>query len=259
MKSHCGVFDVNNTHYLDAGNTRLKVWVCNSASEVIDDAVVSHQGRMREAIIQLSATGIERPSIVLGTTVLGAESEAALKEAIKEVWGCSVRFAKTQRQQCGIVNAYGNQYASLGSDRWLALLGYGGIPAGKSFACVVDCGSAVTIDLLAEGGEHIGGYILPGLAMMAATLLQRTSGVRFGEVDHDGVSPGKNTGEAVTHGAMKAITALIDRVVSERGADLVLTGGDAARVAEFLSVPCSQEPLLLLRGLQRYFAEAGIS
>lgn len=245
--------------YFDAGNTRLKMWVCNSAGEVVNSAVVSHHGDLYEAIHHLAARIKERPGSMRGTTVLGPTLERALAEAIKGVWGCTIEFARTQYRQCGVVNAYGSQYATLGTDRWLALLGYGEIPAERTHACVVDCGTAVTVDILCVDGQHKGGYIVPGLTMMAAALQQNTSGVRFEALDQDGVVPGKSTAEAVIHGAMKSITALIDGTVMDSNADLVLTGGDALRIAPFLHVPYRHEPLLLLKGLQRYFAEAGIT
>lgn len=246
-------------YYLDAGNTRLKLWACAADGAVLQERAVEHHGNMLKAIAQLSAGHSGTPSAVLGVSVLSAEAEDALVRAIKERWGGAPVFARTQYQQGGLRNAYGDQYASLGVDRWLALLGYGEIPAGKNCACIVDCGTAITMDLLGQGGEHEGGYILPGLTLMTSSLLQHTSRVRFAEPVQDGVLPGRSTGEAVTHGAMKAVVALIDRIVADRAADLVLAGGDAARIAGFLAVPYRHEPLLLLRGLQRYFAEAGIS
>lgn len=246
-------------YYLDAGNSRLKVWVCDVAGSVLHEAVVNHHGAMADAIDQL-ASGIKgKPSAVLGTAVVGADAEEALVQAIQRKWGCRPVFARTQYQQCGIRNAYGEQYAMLGVDRWLALLGYGDIPSGASCACIVDCGTAITVDILGESGAHEGGYIMPGLRMMASSLLQHTSRVRFDESWQDGILPGRNTAEAVTHGAMMAVVALIERISVAKGADLVLTGGDAMRVAGFLAVPHRHDPLLLLKGLQRYFAEAGIS
>lgn len=259
VKFRSGEYETVMIGYFDAGNTRLKVWVCNQAGAVLNSAVVNHHGDPHEAISNLAARIKERPSIMRGTTVLGPALEQALAEAVKSVWGCTVEFARAQYRQCGIVNAYGSQYATLGTDRWLALLGYGELPAERPHACVVDCGTAVTVDILCMDGVHKGGYILPGLCMMAAALQQNTSGVRYDSLDQDGVVPGKSTAEAVTHGAMKSITALIDSTVMDSNADLVLTGGDALRIAPFLKVPYRHEPLLLLKGLQRYFAEAGIT
>lgn len=255
----CGGYDVALIYYLDAGNSRLKVWVCDAVGSVLQEAAVKHHGTMVDAVTQLASDIKGKPSAVLGTSVLGADAEVALAQAIQREWGCRPVFARTQYQQCGIRNAYGEQYAMLGVDRWLALLGYGDIPSGASCACIVDCGTAITVDILGESGAHEGGYILPGLQLMASSLLRHTSRVRFDESCQDGILPGRNTAEAVTHGAMMAVVALIERLSVEKSADLVLTGGDALRVAGFLAVPHRHDPLLLLKGLQRYFAEAGIS
>ncbi|MBK8536631.1 MAG: type III pantothenate kinase [Candidatus Competibacteraceae bacterium] len=32
--------------------------------------------------------------------------------------------------------------------------------------CVVDCGTAITIDALAADGRHLGGVIIPGMRLM---------------------------------------------------------------------------------------------
>jgi len=259
VKFRCEEYDVAPIYYLDAGNTRLKIWACDAAGTVLHEMAVSHHGNMANAIDQLSSTIKGKPTAVLGTSVLGVDAEETLAQAIQIGWGCRPVFARTQYQQGGIRNAYGEQYALLGVDRWLALLGYGDIPSGKSCACIVDCGTAITVDILGRDGEHEGGYILPGLQMMVSSLLQHTSRVRFGGSRSDGVLPGRNTGDAVTHGAMRAVVALIESIIVEKNADLVLTGGDAMRIAGFLAVPYLHAPSLLLKGLQRYFAEAGIS
>ena len=62
----------------------------------------------------------------------------------------------------------------------------------------------------------------------------------------------------MTHGALAAVVALVDRLVLQHQAQLVLTGGDAQRLASALDKPYDLQPELLLQGLQRYFADTGI-
>ena len=69
-------------------------------------------------------------------------------------------------------NAYAEP-ARLGIDRWAAIIAaYHRFPEG---ACVVDCGTACTFDLVDAGGRHRGGYILPGLSAMEGAVLGETA------------------------------------------------------------------------------------
>lgn len=63
-----------------------------------------------------------------------------------------VHVARSTAEALGVVNGY-EEPGRLGVDRWLgALAGYqlaGG-------CCTVDCGSAITIDFVLPGGQHLG-------------------------------------------------------------------------------------------------------
>ena len=62
----------------------------------------------------------------------------------------------------------------LGSDRFLAMLG-----AIKHFSnrnlLIIDVGSAITIDIINDSGEHQGGLIMPGLETIRGSCLLYTS------------------------------------------------------------------------------------
>ncbi|MDP1069535.1 type III pantothenate kinase, partial [Klebsiella pneumoniae] len=76
----------------------------------------------------------------------------------------------------------------MGVDRWLAMLA-AWQRVGQS-CWVVDCGSAITLDLLDAEGRHQGGYILPGLRLMQQSLLGNTAEVRVDrDVEHYSVAP----------------------------------------------------------------------
>ena len=64
-----------------------------------------------------------------------------------------------------MTNAY-PQPQSLGVDRWLALIAARQLAPG--WACVIDAGTALTIDALDAAGLHLGGLIIPGSRMIEA-------------------------------------------------------------------------------------------
>jgi type III pantothenate kinase len=243
-------------YYFDMGNTRGKFWCCRD-DHIEARAYVPHEGDMAKVLSELPAEFFSAPDAVHGASVLDDATLSAFSDACAQKWGRVPVFARSSAAHAGVISGYGQDAARLGVDRWLALIA---LREQQADVCVVDCGTAITVDVLQADGRHLGGYILPGLSMMADSLLRETRRVRFDPASIvEGVELGRNTGEAVRHGALAAVVALIERVVSERNLRLVLTGGDAARVSAGLSCPHVLEAELLLHGLQRYFADIGIN
>ncbi len=141
----------------------------------------------------------------------------------------------------------------MGVDRWLALVA--GWSEYRDNLCIVDFGTAITVDLVLADGRHLGGYILPGTRLMGELLNRRTRGVRVSAEEATGLFPGKSTGECLGNGTRLAVVALIERVVSnaakEYGSDFrcIITGGDAAEFREWLSPVTVYVPDLVLQGM----------
>lgn len=102
-------------------------------------------------------------------------------------------------------------------------------PAGRP-AVVVDCGTALTVDLVAADGRFLGGAILPGPALMARALAEGTSKLpavnplAAGEV---AAMPGRCTQAAIAAGIGHGIRGAVSRLVAEARA---ASGGDAATI-----------------------------
>lgn len=242
-------------YYFDIGNTRGKLWRCR-AGVIEEHFSAPHDGSAHGFLAMLPASFRTRPDAVLGASVLDELAMTDFSEQCQHLWGMVPEFARSTAECAGVVSAY-LEPQRLGVDRWLALIA---LRERAESICVVDCGTAITLDVLHADGRHLGGYILPGLSMMAAALQQETRRVRFDVTDVAmSLGLGRSTAEAVRHGALAAVVALIEREVADGGLSLVLTGGDAATVAAELACPYVLEPELLLHGLQRYFADAGIN
>lgn len=242
-------------YYFDVGNTRVKLW--RSRNKRIEGRVsVAHGGRPEEVIAALPDVFAEIPDAVLGGSVLADVAMVKFTQTCQSKWQRTPEYARSALHQAGVTNAYGQDSASLGIDRWLGLLAAHELL--HDVCCVVDCGTAITLDVLCRDGQHLGGYILPGLALMSDSLLRETERVRYAAGAPAALVLGRSTATAVMNGAMLAVVAMIERVVLEHRAQLVLTGGDAANISAQLTTPHVVDPELLLHGLQRYFADAGI-
>lgn len=239
--------------FFDIGNTRAKLWWCRDGVVERRQAVL-HQGDMAAVVVAATVEEPASPMALKGACVLGEEAEKEFVRACEATWQQVPRFARSTAVAAGVSNAYAVP-ERLGVDRWLGLIA---LQSCTTPVCVVSCGSAITLDVMQPGGGHEGGYILPGLIMMASALAQGTGQVRVDGLSWGSLSLGRSTTDAVANGSLAAAVALIEHMVGAAGAELVLTGGDAEHILPHLSCRVRHEPDLLLSGLQRYFADTDI-
>lgn len=139
---------------------------------------------------------------------------------------------------------------TLGEDRIAAAVGAWSIFPRQS-SLVVDMGTAVTYDLVSADGHFRGGNIAPGIGMRLRSLHSFTA--RLPQVGGYGETPllGIDTATAMRAGAVRGVAAEISyyRTQLPQGTNLVLTGGWARRVSEFLDFPVTLEPCLVTKGL----------
>lgn len=240
---------------IDAGNSRIK-WACLVGGVVQPGEPIAHSGDAGDVhALSLAWAPLPRPIRIVAVNVLGPDFAELLTGWAEDTWGLAVEFIAAQRAACGVVNAY-REPERLGADRWVALIAARHACAGP--VCVIDCGTAVTIDVLAANGGHLGGLIIPGLTLMRRALVERTAGIRLGaDADRDGDAPlfARDTAGGVIGGTRYALAAAIDRIAGDVraaiGADLrcLLTGGDADTILPLLTGDYDHAPDLVLEGL----------
>jgi type III pantothenate kinase len=150
----------------------------------------------------------------------------------------------------GVKNAY-SQPEKLGVDRWLALLATHCYYAGDN--CIVDCGTAITVDFIDADGQHRGGLISPGLVLMKKALAQNTAALPFSDTKPD-TRPACATEPAINNGSLLAAVGLVEAALQRQphAYRLILSGGDAETVAGQLSVPFIIDHNLVFKGLLCY-------
>lgn len=254
---------------LDLGNTRLKAALgdAGGAITLLGDARHREQGMAAALAAVLDGTTAGAAVAAAGAdpawcaNVAGEAAGRALAQALQQRSGTALVFLKAGAEACGVRCAYADP-SHLGADRWAALLGARGMTAG---AClVVDAGSALTIDALAPGGRHLGGWIIPGLGMMLEALEGHTGDLaslrRASAAGHAAPFPA-DTGPAMEAGAnlaaVGAVRAARARLETECGepARLLLAGGDAEQLLAAFA-DAEHVPELVLQGLAR--AAAGV-
>jgi type III pantothenate kinase len=233
---------------IDAGNTRIK-WGLHDGVQWIDKGIVATSD-----VILLGEAADEWPTEA--RAVLCNVAGAGVAQTIAEILARRRMHLDTlhsSRAACGVRNGYDNP-AQLGADRWAALIGARGR---TSAACLVaSAGTATTIDLLDASGLFRGGVILPGFDLMRASLAQNTAQLPWG--DGEFRAEARNTMDAIVSGCLTAQVGAIERmyaaIAREHGASCLLTGGNATRLKQHLSIPCELADNLILDGLVRFGA-----
>ncbi len=241
---------------VDFGNTRMK-WVLNGADEWRPAARV-REGLNTETLLDEAWSGLASPSKVVVASVAGPQALQALEHWISDRWSCPVHVVRPEAELLGVKNGY-HRPQTLGADRWAALIAARRLVTGA--ACIVDCGTALTIDALASDGRFLGGVIFPGLGVLRTSLVQAANGIpETSGNDTDCLA--RSTDDAVAAGTRFGLIGAIERILNEYrdrlGPDMrvLLTGNDAAMVLPGLTQPVKEIPDLVLKGLAIIAEEA---
>lgn len=192
---------------------------------------------------------------MVAASVAGSERVEALRAAAREQAGCGVEVVTTTGAAAGVRNAY-PEPRLLGVDRWLAVIAAHHLA--HAACCVVDVGTAATIDCVAGDGRHFGGFIVPWPRLMVSSLLRGTSDLAVHSAasrSGGGADFATNTRDAIERGAVLALASLADRSVADLASitgvapQLIVTGGAAPSILPFLRTPARHVPDLVLQGL----------
>ena len=236
---------------LDLGNSRLK-WAIDDGIDLRVGEPVGHSeaGLGDLSTMLAAASGVE--SAWMSSTALSLSP--SLIELIANQLGCETRVFVSPKEALGIRSAY-DEPATLGSDRFLALVGARAQVAGAFL--VADAGTALTLDMVDDSGQHLGGLIVPSPVLMRDALHRGTAGIRTGERVRVREFA-RNTDDAVWSGACLACVALIGHAYRHGamgvGADvqLLLAGGSMPALEMHLSIPHRSMPHLVLEGLSQW-------
>lgn len=242
---------------VDAGNTRLK-W----------NIMSPNTGRLRDSTHGYHWTEIKAPAFfnekwrhnmditgVVVSNVIGPKFAKALKDWVFANWFITAEFAVTTKSVFGVTCGYTNP-SQLGVDRWVSMLAAKAMVPNEA-VCVIDCGTAVTIDTISVQGKHLGGLIAPGLDIMRDGLIKNTKGISAHSMKSKVSLFGKDTQSGVDSGSVYAVVATIDRIAEEIRKKIpsrikfILTGGTASLIKPLLRGKYQYEPDLVLLGLGR--------
>ncbi len=152
---------------------------------------------------------------------------------------------------------------SLGPDRIANVCG--GLDLSPSGCIVVDCGTAITINVGSPAREFLGGAIAPGLRLSARALMEGTALLPKVMGARPPRAPARSTRGSIALGLVIGLSGLVDRLLEECLAPLdfrptvLLTGGDAERLSPHLRTPHRVVPDLTLMGVLSIVADTWTS
>ena len=222
---------------LDCGNSFIKWRVLESEkASAAAEGVVGSDLALIESLTAIPWLLLTRCRLV---SVRASEETGRLVEALQGAFSVSVSCAAPAREMAGVRNGY-EEFERLGLDRWLAMLG--GYKLASGACLVLDFGTAATADFIAADGEHLGGFICPGMPLMRSQLRTHTRKIRYddaaAEQALERLSPGRTTVEAVERGCTLMLRGFVltqlELAQNYWGNDFTvfLTGGDADLVSD---------------------------
>ena len=245
-----------STIIIDAGNSYLKIAIVdNLDNSQLSYAVLTYNNLSDDLCDYLHDCNATE---VLISNVNNLTIFHTISDLIYGLWRIHAQLVVVEQNRFGISTRYNNP-RTLGCDRWLAL-----IAAHQEFTktvCVIDCGTAVTIDVITDNGMHIGGLISPGISTARHSLGQKTNNLPMVEnhIENNNNSSSflaNNTQDAILGGTLYQISAYIERIVSEfkqefgDNTESIITGGDAQLILGLSAHHIHHRETLVLDGLR---------
>ena len=235
---------------VDAGNQRIK-W---ALFDPLRPDIPLYSSAVEEAELRASWSVLDTvPRSVHVASVRASTSRETMTRLCEELWGIAPNWLQSHTMGWGVRSGYTDPDA-LGVDRFAALVAASRRhPAG---ALVVDAGTAITVDLLLHG-VHQGGLIMPGLRAQSDALGTAAAGIvapsRMPAPSQADSPLGRDTNTGIALGGLYAVagacTIVLRRCHGASDVPLILTGGDAGVLSEWLPGQVEQHRDLVLEGI----------
>ena len=239
---------------IDIGNTRIKYLLEQNRNSITANNLVNIDYLSFPSL--LASDVFSDVSEVIVANVQGNELINVI-----EAWALQgeISFIQvySQSKAFGVSSCY-EQPEHLGVDRWLALIAAHQLYPREN-VLIIDAGTAITVDLLAKNGEHIGGWIMPGVQTMFDSLLGNTQKIFAEQQDISILTFGENSSECVNLGIWAMVSGAINNAIAQANETLTLdkvivTGGNSEQIAKIMSANAEIIPELLFHGLSCFHA-----
>lgn len=239
---------------IDIGNSQIK-WGLHQKNSVHEIGRTAYSGADLPELFSAHWGNLPQPNRVIVANVASENFVKTLDAWVKKHWQIQTEYLVTNSYDHGVYNSYAD-HTKLGIDRWMAMIAaWHRLRHHKNAICVIDCGTATTIDGLSVTGEHLGGIIFPGHIMMQDMLTQNTVGIKTHKQTTPDYQFADNTELGLINGCMLATIATIQHMFSfmqnkyDKKTRCIITGGNAISLIPAITIPFEYEPALVLHGI----------
>ena len=235
---------------IDIGNTNssMSLWD-NSKLSMVNN---SSNKKLFVALRKYSKKNLEK---IIFISVVSIKENKVIKNQLKKIFKCNVEQIKSSPKLFGVINGY-ERPKKLGDDRWSAIVG--SYIFYQEPLIIVDCGTAISIDIINSEGVHQGGYILGGfngytesfqkaynlknIRLKESTILQKKSFPR-------------KTETGITEGYLLMVLSTVENIYyqfrknQKISPKLLISGGYGKIISKKLSVKNLYEPDLVLKSI----------
>lgn len=234
----------------DLGNSNL-AWAISAKPEWRTGRLTSAGPGRLGAVLDQQFASLPAPE---GIWISSVGNPARLEELttwIRGQWPIHPNIVEASAGAFGVTNCY-SQAATLGTDRWAAMIAVS--HRFETPACIIDAGTAVTLDLLDKNSHFLGGSIFPGLDAARQALVSSTARLSA-KSGSEKTTLACSTADAIAAGTragwVGAIRRILDSQISEANLAprVYITGGDGVLLAQEIGCEHELVPDLVLQGL----------
>ena len=192
---------------------------------------------------------------ILLTSVISVKENKLIVDKLKKIFKCRVKQIKSSSNLLGVTNGY-IQPAKLGDDRWATIVASYFLY--RKPLIIVDCGTAISIDIVNAKGIHLGGYILGGFDGYSKSF-KNAYHLKNIKIKEDAVSQKKSfpnkTEDGITEGYLLMVISAIENTYNhikknqKTSPKLLISGGYGKIISKRLSVKNKYEPDLVLKSI----------
>ena len=235
---------------IDIGNT-------TSSFGLWDSSKLSMTTNIQNKKILITAKKYTNKDIneILFTSVISRVENKKVNDQLKKLFKCKIKQIKSTPDLLKIKNGY-TQPGKLGDDRWATIVA--SFIFYKKPLIIIDCGTAVSIDMVNKIGRHMGGYILAGFdgykkSFKNAYHLKDTKIKQSISLQKKAFP--KHTSEGITKGYLIMVISTIESLYNQMIKNekvfpkILISGGYGEIISKNLSVKHKYEPNLVLKSL----------
>lgn len=212
---------------LDFGNSRVKCYA--QGPQFLGAFAYSSQDWDRE-VLRIMSEYARGDSYITGISSVNPGMDQQFAQLLDDQ-ACTTVRTKTLLIESGIIDF--SNISGMGEDRMHGL--FGALQLTSSPLMTIDCGTAITYNVLNEEGVCLGGAILPGFTTMYSTLASKTKGLPLLAPQPTQEIIGTNTQDAIHAGISTAISGAINRCINAYPTyTILMLGGDAESIMAIL-------------------------